>query len=1190
VTVVQGTNPSFTMTPASGYHVDSVFADGAYVGSMTNYTFTNVQGNHMISAKFAITQYTISASAGSNGLISPSGSVVVNSGANQSFSFTANGGYQVDSVIVDGVNQGPMGGYTFSGVVANHTIRVTYTLSQYTVTATAGTHGSISPSGGVMVNYGTDTTFTFTPDAGYHIDSVFVDGAYVGHTSPYHFTGVVANHAISVKFAIDEFMIVASSGLHGSIAPTGSVTVDYGANESFSFIPDAGYRVDSVIVDGVNQAPSAGYTLNGVVTNHTIRVTFTLIEYTVTATAGPNGSLSPSGAVIVNSGDSLTFTISAQVNYHISDVVVDGNSVGAVSVYKFTNITANHSIVASFTITGYTITATAGGNGTITPSGPVSINSGTDTTFTMTAATGYHIDSIIVDGGYAGNTSPYHFTNVAANHTISVKFAINTYTITSSVIGANGTIAPVGVSTVSYGQNQTYTMTPGTGYHIDSIFVDNGYVGNTSPYVIVNVTANHTIMVKYRINSYTIISSVIGSNGTIAPIGTTTLTYGGNQIYTMTPVTGYHIDSIFVNGAYAGKTSPYSFTNVTASYTIGVKFAINTYTITASVIGGNGTITPSGITTVNYAQNQTYTMIPNTGFHIDSVNVDGVLVGNSSPYVIVNVTSNHTIAVTFAVNSYLLTVNIAGSGSVTRMPNQSSYNYGSSVLLTASPLDYTWLFKGWTGNVTSSAISIIVVMDSAMTVTANFAIDSSYLTSYRSFTMDSIAYDRDNNGKLEKPVLPKPLYAEFIVSLQNHYEGVTGIHMEFASSVDSIHFSLNVVPAASKISGDGRFKRWDFLFTTPLHAGDSVFIRGFAVTTLGQKIANYYWTHFDARVGFVSRSARITNIFHMPVPNRINGLMTDFANGGFWKTKGLLVGHTCYDSAKAYGWLLSPSYKEVLETLHDRYGIQNGTPRNFDIFNNTHRPLVKQQAHLEPTRYNNKLLGDLIALKINIASSMLSVTPRGFGELVYNDGAGNPLNGLMVRQIDSLADSMMMARVCAARFRSKTCFDSIYGYLNIDTTIARINASFEGKLDTISFVTGLKFKGMRQLSAIPFLKKPPSGVNIGMIEPGMHPMPPLPRAFALDQNYPNPFNPTTTIRFELPVDALVTLKVYNVLGQEVAALFNNEPMIQGTQEVRFNAGYLATGVYFYRFVAQSENEDAGKLTRFETVRKMILLK
>jgi hypothetical protein len=88
-----------------------------------------------------------------------------------------------------------------------------------------------------------------------------------------------------------------------------------------------------------------------------------------------------------------------------------------------------------------------------------------------------------------------------------------------------------------------------------------------------------------------------------------------------------------------------------------------------------------------------------------------------------------------------------------------------------------------------------------------------------------------------------------------------------------------------------------------------------------------------------------------------------------------------------------------------------------------------------------------------------------------------------------------------------------------------------------------------------------------------------PIKFELHQNYPNPFNPSTTIQFDIPKAAFVTLKVYNVLGQEVATLVN-EKREAGRYEVEFDGSKLTSGVYFYRLQAGS----------FVQTRKMILLK
>jgi len=150
--------------------------------------------------------------------------------------------------------------------------------------------------------------------------------------------------------------------------------------------------------------------------------------YTITATAGAHGSISPSGSVVVTSGNNQTFTITPDSGYHVADVLVDGSSVGAVSARTFTNVTANHTISATFavnTVTNYTITSSAGANGSISPLGAVNVPSGNNQTFTITANSGYHISDVLVDGSSVGAVSTRTFTNVTANHTISATFAAN---------------------------------------------------------------------------------------------------------------------------------------------------------------------------------------------------------------------------------------------------------------------------------------------------------------------------------------------------------------------------------------------------------------------------------------------------------------------------------------------------------------------------------------------------------------------------------------------------------------------------------------------------------------------------------------------------------------------------------------------------------------------------------------------
>ena len=100
---------------------------------------------------------------------------------------------------------------------------------------------------------------------------------------------------------------------------------------------------------------------------------------------------------------------------------------------------------------------------------------------------------------------------------------------------------------------------------------------------------------------------------------------------------------------------------------------------------------------------------------------------------------------------------------------------------------------------------------------------------------------------------------------------------------------------------------------------------------------------------------------------------------------------------------------------------------------------------------------------------------------------------------------------------------------------------------------------------------------LSQIPVGLDPVPPVVSSFKLEQNYPNPFNPSTTINWQLPVDTFVSLKIYDVLGNEVASLVNEEKNA-GSYQTEFNASNLSSGTYFYRL--ESGN--------FIQTRKMIL--
>jgi|GEM_PF-4032331 len=153
--------------------------------------------------------HTITATAGPGGSISPSGSVSVAHGGMQGFDFTPDSGYRILQVFVDGVDIpafAQSGMMAFNDVTEDHKIHVTFApigAAVHTITATAGAGGSISPSGSVLVPEGGSQSFTVTPDSGYKISGVTVDGVSHGAIGSYTFTNVTGGHAIHAEFAAD---------------------------------------------------------------------------------------------------------------------------------------------------------------------------------------------------------------------------------------------------------------------------------------------------------------------------------------------------------------------------------------------------------------------------------------------------------------------------------------------------------------------------------------------------------------------------------------------------------------------------------------------------------------------------------------------------------------------------------------------------------------------------------------------------------------------------------------------------------------------------------------------------------------------------------------------------------------------------------------------------------------------------
>jgi hypothetical protein len=279
---------------------------------------------------------------------------------------------------------------------ANTTVTAAFSFKTYTITASAGSNGTISPSGSVNVNYGVSQTYAITPATGFNVANVLVDGVSVGAPTSYAFSSVTANHTISATFSAktsaDGYSLSISNIGDGqgnvSNNPAGK-TFKKGTKVTLTASPNSN-SIFSGWGGACSGKPSTcTVTMNS---NQTVTASFSLKKYSITALSGPNGFITPDGVTTVSYGTNQTYNITAASGYQISGVKVDGAAVGAVSSYSFQNIKADHQISASFTnksnnspTHSLNISKKGSGKGTIgsTPQGPT-FNDNTVVTVTAT--------------------------------------------------------------------------------------------------------------------------------------------------------------------------------------------------------------------------------------------------------------------------------------------------------------------------------------------------------------------------------------------------------------------------------------------------------------------------------------------------------------------------------------------------------------------------------------------------------------------------------------------------------------------------------------------------------------------------------------------------------------------------------------------------------------------------------------
>ncbi|MBI3194412.1 MAG: T9SS type A sorting domain-containing protein [Ignavibacteriae bacterium] len=448
-------------------------------------------------------------------------------------------------------------------------------------------------------------------------------------------------------------------------------------------------------------------------------------------------------------------------------------------------------------------------------------------------------------------------------------------------------------------------------------------------------------------------------------------------------------------------------------------------------------------------------------------------------------------------------------------------------------------------------------------LSAYFSLIPSYGVSYRTSTAHDWATPVDGRG-LRRAINRR--YDKVLFEFDLTADATRQLHLAFNMNVQGvITKGTTVLDTLVSFSG----KSYTGNLSTLLTQGQTIHVTG--IGEFGRYITSKYaWASNNFKYVLRQQYKRIH--LGIPLPNLHNVGKEMFGvgqkKGAF--PSGLRIGIT--QGPRGGGAVVHMKYGDVIKSFGKQVDtgliLHTQGPRCFDVLASGEL-MTYRERNLPPTKHNNTLFAEALALKLNLYSSMTGKMPVGLGELTYNDtaDASNLFNGFMVKQIVAKADTMLS---CLPLADATTTLDDMY-----DVVVA-INNSFrtDGTLDTISFAKTTRLTGVKRLVDVLYMHSTPGiASNMLFIEDELsEDEDEVPATFALQQNYPNPFNPTTNFGFRIANFGLVTLKVYNLLGQEVATLLNNESFEEGEHVVEFDASYLPSGAYFYQLQAGAFTE------------------
>lgn len=283
--------------------------------------------------------------------------------------------------------------------------------------------------------------------------------------------------------------------------------------------------------------------------------------YVVSASAGPNGSINPSGNIIIPEGGNVTFDISANNNYVIDTVLVDNIPLEEASnqqvySYTFNAVNQDHTIHATFAAATMTVQATVvpEGAGMVEGAGNYTYNQ--QVTLLAVENEGFTFNRWMENGNTVSTVNPYVF-NVLANRDLLALFDPIVLQVAVSV-NPGGEATVTGAGSYLYGSEVTLTVIPNHGYLFDNWEEDGQTISYENPYVF-NLITNRSLTANLELATWNIEASVTPLNGGVV-VGTGLYLHGSSVELTAQPNPGFSFDAWHEDNMPVSTDNPYVFT------------------------------------------------------------------------------------------------------------------------------------------------------------------------------------------------------------------------------------------------------------------------------------------------------------------------------------------------------------------------------------------------------------------------------------------------------------------------------------------------------------------------------------------------------------------------------------------------------------------------------------------------------